>query len=293
MKKVKTTTNYILAFSGWAQCRMATDPDPTNDPRGVSGYSFAVPGEPDFDRILYFQNRKGVVHRSFGPKVGVHVKSGFEYHTTGSGGEERFVSKTEINSKHPLFHAEVDLLKNPVFDSRNGTVIFNGFGVVNPFILSILGKNKMSIQRRFYADPDNPQNDLQKYSIDTLTPYAMGTAIMNSPNMIQLADVLQRSAFRNERLDNLKKELAKTENPTQIAALKKRITELEINDPNNRRTNQIGTKVLLNYPLNSKNALYNGKKIKPKEDWQLEIWMGGWDTDSLCFWVEGNVQIAI
>ena len=291
--KNKTTINYILAFNGWVQCRMATDPDPSNDPRGVSGYSFAVPGEPDLDQIIYFQNRKGVIHRSFCPEVGVKVNSGFEFHTTGQDGAQQFVSKTAIDADHPLYHAKVDLLKNPIFDSRNGTVIFNGFGVINPFILAITGKDKVTIQRRFYADPDNEQDDLQNYPIDLLSKYTMNTVVPNSPNFIQVTDVLQRSAFRNERLQNLKTELTTTKDRVQIAALQKRISELEINDPINRRTNQIGTKVLLNYPLNAKTALYKGKKVIPPNPWDLEMWMGGWDADSLCFWIEGNIQISI
>ncbi len=292
MKK-KTTINYILAFNGWAQCRMATDPDPSNDPRGVSGYSFAVAGEPDLDQIIYFQNKSGVIQRSFCPEVGIKVRSGFEYHTQGEGGEEQFVRKDAVVKGHPLYQAKVDLLENPIFDSRNGTVIFNGFGIINPFIFSIEGKDGVTIKRRFYADPDNEQDDMQKYPIDVLTPYTMNTVVPNSPNFIQLSSVLQRSAFRNERLENLTKELASCKDPVQIAALNKRITELKINDPTNRRTNQIGTKVLLSYPLNAKSASYKGKKVKPSQNWNLEMWMGGWDADSLCFWIEGNIQIMI
>ena len=134
---------------------------------------------------------------------------------------------------------------------------------------------------------------LEKYPIDVLTPYTMSTVVPNSPNMILDAGVFQRSAFRNERLTNLKNELAHCKDPIQIAALQKRISQLEINDPNNRRTNQIGTKALLSYPINAKEAFYNGKKIKPANTWDLEMWMGGWDADALSFWVEGNVQISI
>lgn len=292
MKK-NSTINYSLSFDGWAQCRMATDPDPSNDPRGVSGYSFALPGEPDMDQILYLQNKKGVIHRSFCPEIGVFVRGGYEFHTKGTGGETTFTHKTKIDANHPLFEAQVDLLGNPIFDSRNGTVIFNGFGIINPFILSIEGKDKVNIKRRFYADPNNEQDDLQNYPIDLLSNYTLSTVVPNSANMIQVTNVLQRSAFRNERLANLRKELATTKDPIQIAALNKRISELEMNDPNNRRTNQIGTKVLLSYPLNAKTADYNGQKITPSSAWNLELWMGGWDADALSFWIEGNVQIAI
>jgi hypothetical protein len=34
--------NVWLKFGGWFQCRLATDPDPCDEPRGVSGYVHAV-----------------------------------------------------------------------------------------------------------------------------------------------------------------------------------------------------------------------------------------------------------
>src|SRR5512133_460655 len=43
-----------LHFAGWFQCRLATDPDPADEPRGVSGFTFAYPGEPDLDRVIRF-----------------------------------------------------------------------------------------------------------------------------------------------------------------------------------------------------------------------------------------------
>jgi hypothetical protein len=44
-----------IFFEGYYQARISTDPDPTDERRGVSGYTFALPGEPDFDGLLHFQ----------------------------------------------------------------------------------------------------------------------------------------------------------------------------------------------------------------------------------------------
>src|SRR3989441_8892461 len=71
-----------LSFEGYFQMRMATDPDPSDEPRGVSGYTFALAGEPDFDFLLHLQpDEEGVVERRFGvskdaagPRVGVTVR---------------------------------------------------------------------------------------------------------------------------------------------------------------------------------------------------------------------------
>ena len=72
----------ILNFEGYFQMRMATDPDPTDEKRGISGYTFALAGEPDLDAKIHLQpDEDGVWERKFGPPgtpgpcVGVKVKS--------------------------------------------------------------------------------------------------------------------------------------------------------------------------------------------------------------------------
>lgn len=300
MKSKKTfTRNYMLHFKGWAQGRIPTDPDPSFEPRGVSGYTFSLPGEPDLDRVVYFQNKKGVVRRSHCPEVGVTVCGGYEFVTSGKGGEVEFVSKNMIDKNHPLFNARVDLLENGIFVSENSTVVYNGFGIINPFILSVEGKG-ISINRRFYADPKNPQTNLENYTMDTLNPFMFTTAFMDSVDMIYSANVLDRTAFRNERkrlleadLAGLRKQAPDKNTLIQIAALEKRIAELNNNNPQNRRTNQIGTQALVSYPLNATEASVNSKKVAPPASWPLTMWLGGWDADSLCFFVNGYVQIIL
>jgi hypothetical protein len=58
----------ILDFEGYFQMRMATDPDPTDGKRGISGYTFALAGEPDLDANIHLQpDEDGVWERKFGP----------------------------------------------------------------------------------------------------------------------------------------------------------------------------------------------------------------------------------
>ena len=44
-----------INFEGYWQCRQATDPDPSDDPRGVSGYTYAVGAENDLDLVIRLQ----------------------------------------------------------------------------------------------------------------------------------------------------------------------------------------------------------------------------------------------
>lgn len=311
MSNQYTTWNYVLSFKGWAQCRMATDPDPANDPRGVSGYSFALPGEPDFSQIVYFQNTAGVVQRSNCPNIGVHVVGGYHYKArVFSDGQEEFEGTPKpIKRDSPLHGATVNLLNDPIFDSRNSTLVYNGYGLITPFDLQIesttkVEKQGVSFTRSYYVDPDDPTTDLQSIPIDQLESHVMSTAIYNStdlnktapgsPDILLESRILDPIAYRRHRLKKLEKERSVAETPIAKAALDKRIAELRIDDAVNRRTAQLGARVLVPYDLNSRHAIVNGQPVYAAgAPWSLEMWMGGWDTDALSFFVMGTVKIVV
>jgi hypothetical protein len=55
-ENVATSHEVAIHFKGVFQCRLATDSDPSDHPRGKDGWTFAHTGEPDFDRIIRFNN---------------------------------------------------------------------------------------------------------------------------------------------------------------------------------------------------------------------------------------------
>lgn len=311
MMDTSCSYHYVLSFKGWAQCRMATDPDPSNAPRGVSGYTFALPGEADLDQIIYFHDREGVIRRTSCPEIGVWVTGGCSFVTRNAVGpdQEAYVSeKTDICAGHPFHHAAVDLLNNPIFDSRNSTLIYNGYGLINPFNLQVQGDG-VCISRKFEVNPDQPGTDLESVSIDQLTPYAMNIDVNDPPNMndstpgsssiLLESGILDQVAYRRRRLRALEAELITAEaaeppDRNAVAALKKRIAELRIDDPVNRRTAQLGAKVLVPYNLNSQEAVVNGRQVAMcGAPWGMELWMGGFDADAMSFFVLGTVNIVL
>ena len=305
----KILYNYALSFRGWAQCRLATDPDPDYEPRGVSGYTFALPGEPDMTQVIYFQDRDGVVQRSFMPEVGVKVSGGYFYKTqVNSPSDQEFLEKVEIGPKHALYGAAVDLLGNPRFDSRNSTIVYNGYGLISPFELQV-SNGKSTVSRKFYVDPTNPTDDLDTIDMVDMEPYEMTIsldsiasfqnpatgALPGSPNMLFESGVLDPTAYRKKRLQDCEHQLKRIRGREAVAALQKRIFELKIDDPANRRTQQMATKVLVPYDLNSDDAAVNGESVEIgyNNPWPMEMWLGSWDADSLCFYVVGNVTITL
>jgi len=61
-----------LLFCGRFVCRLAVDPDPFDEPYGLRGKTFWLPGEPPFDRTIRTAPGDGFV-RPFCPPVGVGI----------------------------------------------------------------------------------------------------------------------------------------------------------------------------------------------------------------------------
>ena len=53
--KPRSNQSLVIGYGGYFTCRVTTDPDPTDDPYGTSGYTMALNGEPVLDQIIHTQ----------------------------------------------------------------------------------------------------------------------------------------------------------------------------------------------------------------------------------------------
>lgn len=289
-----------LQFEGYAQCRLATDPDPTDERRGVSGYTFALPGEPDLDWIIYTQPGSGVVTRPCVEReVGVQVTGGF-------------CGTAPIVKGHPLYGATVHLEDNPRFEERNYVVVNQTFGVIAPFKIRVKGKGiELFRQVDFY--PGKPLDfPLMEVPQSVLMPYTMQSFNIGVSACAALLGPSQNpSVYRQERLQKL---LAykMTSRLTQegLAAVDKRIEELRMDDPRDRRTGQLVNSASFSYAVNGPAAIKIGRgaqkwlngtmdpkkgwnyfePARPLPPWPCNFWMGSWDADSLYFYMSGSME---
>lgn len=58
--------NLEIVFEGFWQCRLATDPDPSNEQRGITGFTYALVGETLLDNVFYSQGKD--IKNLFGEK---------------------------------------------------------------------------------------------------------------------------------------------------------------------------------------------------------------------------------
>lgn len=269
-----------LYFSGWFQCRLATDPDPTDEPRGVSGFTFAVAGEPDLDRIIRLHDP--VAPRSHGPPVGVRVT--------------RVAREGRDQEDHPLLGAAVRLLDDPRFESWNAILRPGSRGPIHPFHLEIEGGD-VRIRRRDILCPQSP--DLPLYQVPPECLARRGAVVSMAMDHVRIADatgVTDPIAHRAERRRRLVADREACVDPVARAALDKRIEELSIVSPTKM---QIVTMNLYNdyrFSIDGPVQLEDPQQrvapsLDPQAPWPILFWMGGWDSDALCGHLRGTLMI--
>jgi hypothetical protein len=286
--------------------RMATDPDPPDEPRGLSGYTFALAGEPDLDNLLHLQpDEEGVCERRFGvkpsasdPRVGVTVRQA-----------KRFDQKTLVYKEAPEYlGARVSFVKAQLVE-RNGIVIRNDLFAIDPLRVQVQKKRgALVLDREDFLDPDNPELPITQATSAMLSrrqPQGLTDNSVEVAKATGLPDASDDTCIQNRiiRQRNLEELLKRTRNPVERAALETRISQLNIlrqwwnlsekGKPIDRRAHQLtlqgyGWSIDINGPVHA-------NKIGADENttWPLSFWMGGWDGDALCAYISGYLSIPL
>jgi hypothetical protein len=176
-----------VGFEGWYQARLATGGDPYNDPRGVSGFQFAFPGEPDLDRILRVRPEGTFLRPHIDPGIVIGVS----------------VTSADADGQYlpVLAGAAVDLLDDPVFDGHNGVLAADGDEPIVPLRLCI-AVGDVVLERSAVDDYRVPYLPLLSLggSVDTTVPAealraAHGLSAAQLPAHVQAARDRLRDAI--------------------------------------------------------------------------------------------------
>lgn len=309
-------TSLRLEFEGYFQLRMATDPDATDERRGVSGYTFALAGEPDFDAILHFQpDEPGVWQRAFGcgddegpdlpvartskcggPRVGVLVTNAT-------------IDGTPVSEYHG---ARVQFLGAQILEN-NGILARNDFFFIEPLHVRVSYPNGAPfVERNDWVNRIDPTMPLWQATSEMLLRRQPKGAQPNSPEVAAATglpdasnDTMRRNrAARRESLERLWK--TKEKGSAAYAALETRIEQLRIVDqwwnlrvgtfderPIDRRARQL-TLMLYGWDIPVQGmAFVNEVNGDPSQPWPLQFWMGGWDGDALTGFIRGSWEIPL
>jgi hypothetical protein len=295
-----------INFEGYWQCRQATDPDPSDEPRGVSGYTFAVGHENDLDQVIYLQ-RDQIPDADFR-----------EPHTEGFG---VFVTGAEIvqagaqpgplgpnlgrGAKVYLRPSERDPTKGPKFELRNEIIFHELQGIIMPicpFNLEIVGDG-WKLRREDPLDINDPSLEVWQmiegyarrspknfYSVSDEVLQAIGIA--PAPDYpTAFTDYFQR---RKQWL-NLK--LAETNDPVEVEGYKTRIWAIDFNTQDQRMESRLGLQAIWDFEIRGKTPdvtgadHFFGGTIDAETFWRTHFWFGGFDGDLMRGYMRGFLEV--
>lgn len=261
-----------IAFAGFFQCRLATDPDHYAAPRGADGWTFALPGEPDLDRVIRFHDP--VTPRRSGPRVEVLVR------------EMRANGLPVADS--PLVGARVEMQGAPVFEGRNGAVASSAQEPIVPFALRlaagsalISGSDPITLAQPAERRRRAPVN------FEFLSDEALRALGTESP-----------LAFRMARRAALRELLAGEMEAVTRQALEQRLSQFPVQPAEGDiRVDSAGFRVDYDFELRGPNQWNDptstlGTPPATGAHWQMRFWMGAWDADALCGYTRGTLTVT-
>jgi hypothetical protein len=270
--------NLILEFEGWCSLRLPTDPDPSDEPRGVSGYTFAFAGEPDFDRVLNLQPREAAQYRSHGPELGVTVRRAL---------------RTDGTEVAALQGARVDLLGSPIIENRNWTLTLPGFEPIVPFHLRIEGTEGAALERTAPLNPADPTQPLWQVP-QTLLEAQGAQGMEYEPATIgDATGAWDPHGAVQARLAALQSDLGHEADPTARTALEGRIAELTfaVANPQDRRVLVRNFVERFGFAMTGPATAAQAGGLSTTLPWRVDFWLGGWDPDVLCLYMKGALNV--
>jgi len=302
-------THLLLQFEGWFQCRLATDPDPTWEPRGVSGYTRALGRESDFDGILYLQQgdipdlernyRKG--ETSLSNDVGVRVTE-----AAIEGGKPLDVLKD----------AQVRLLRGPQYILWN-QIVADGVERLVPLIVpfeieirkKLLGGGEIVLRR---YDPLVPGEIGDRFWETGEPRLYLGRLPVNyvhlSSEVMEAINVFDFNAYFQRRKEWLQLEIADTKDPVEREALEIRLSLIDDSSQSPDPVaspglieNRLGLQCTWEHDVRGE-ACFEGADLlggevlaggidEPDLFWRTRFWHGGWDGDLFRCFMKGSLRV--
>lgn len=325
---MKTSTNpsfgpaLVLHFEGFYQCRLATDPDPTREKRGVSGYTYALPGEDDLDQVINLQGsqipnqnfRAGLPAYPSLSNFGVTVKQ-VTYWEPGPPTVAR-------NPGQALVGAKVFLLDNPTYEMRN-QIVSDGVQriapIINPFNLRIVGANGNIVLERSDPLADDGSNEVSwKLRYDQ---YQRRIPIYNRPSdevlealfsLVPLNPAVPPNTTFNptqyyqERIQWLQDQI-NLENslpipdPVKISNWTTRKKTIEYYSGTGNPISEgfiegrMALQTIWQHTLRGVNPIISGERLLDgsirRGNWETRFWHGGWDGDLMRGYMKGWLAI--
>jgi len=309
-----------LEFEGFFQCRLATDPDPPSETRGLSGYTFALGCESDLDQVIKLQ-RDEIEDRDFRQPFPpyLHDEKGVRFGV--------FVKRVKLDGQEvkdsPFRDAPVRWPGRPKFELRN-QIVADGFNrlvpVISPFAVDIEGKDGARLRRSDPLDPEHPELEIwqlrpEQYVRRVPTNFfQIGSQAIQRLFSKQVAQLGSVNAFYNAyfevRTEWLELEISKVaaaqadggpepscSYDVQLEALQTRIFVIDqesgtATDPG-RIEDRLGIQTVWDFDVVGRDGESSvpGGTIPADRPWHTRFWMAGWDGDLLVGYLSGQLDV--
>lgn len=306
-----------IQFQGYFMCRIATDPDPTNEQRGVSGYTLSLITEDPLDQVIRTQvDDPAFLERNLRePAELMKIRIGVDVNNVLFDGKPYFgPARNALLGAKVYLEGRDEPFEGPIYDSRNNLVGSddNMSFVVNPFEMAIRkkaadGSDQLVLRAVDHLNPAEPRQKI--WEIQDPAVYARRLPSFTFPSTPAQAAIrafdwheyfADRVAFLRQRvkeLETLKAAAGAGEREsieTKIQTLLTRLYQLDF--WGSRFETKLAFQVTYAFDVNGPQSIEDpGNLLKGKVDcthsWPVTFWFGSWDGDLLIGWMQGSLSV--
>lgn len=296
-----------INFQGYFLCRIATDPDPTNEERGVSGYTMALVHEDPLDQVIRTQITPGFAAKNLRePAERMGIRIGVDVTSVLFDGQPYERGTQALQGAQVFLEGRDEPFPGPIFDSRNNIVGSddNMMFVVNPFELAIRN-DQVSIRAVDYLNPADPGQKI--WQIEDPATYArrmptFAPSSMAAQEAIRVFDgysyFRDRRRYLLDRIAELERDLAAgkgdaAEIDARIQSMRTRIYQMEFWGDRfiTKLAFQLTYSFNVNGPQTFEGAELLGGEVDTTHPWPVTFWFGSWDGDLLTGWMQGTLAV--
>lgn len=285
-------------FQGHFMCRIAVDPDPTNETRGRSGYTMALPSEAPLDQVIRLQPDDYVRANTRAPATSIGVTVGVDVTGVTFDGQPWNRSPGLLGA-HVSLEGKGETFQGPVFVSRNNaigsddTMMF----VIDPFVLALRGPG-LEITATDIVDPAGGR---PLWKIDDPSVYARRMPVAFDGSSLEVAQAISvfdpyayfrgRRVWLQDEIDRLHASGGGDDVELKIEEAKSRLYQLEF--WGDRMINKLGFRLEWEFDVNGPQTVRGdlGGSAATDQPWHVRFWFGGWDGDLLTGYMRGELSI--
>ncbi|HYO61332.1 MAG TPA: hypothetical protein VEU29_05485 [Actinomycetota bacterium] len=291
---------YLTAhFEGHFMCRLAVDPDPTNETRGRSGYTMALPHEDPLDQVIRLQPDAYVERNTRAPadelgiRIGVDVTAVTFDGKPWEGAPNLLGAHVSLQGREEGFDGAVFVSRNNVIGSDD-TMAF----VIDPFELQIEGPGGVRIRAIDHVDPSDPTRPLWRIANPAI--YDRRLPVSFDPSSLEVMQALSvfdgYAYFRGRRSflqDEIERQRAIGGEEAELAVQEAESRLYQLEFWGDRMINKLGFRLAWEFDVNGPQTAEGdlGGAAATDQPWHVRFWFGGWDGDLLTGYMRGDLSI--